>query len=389
MLNSGCDCCTVSGASIAINSVSVTKTCQPEQSGGGGGGECAGFTDPEDTSECPQRYSTRITTTTSENSASLKIPCGPTASFYINNEFSTSATTTTTESCGQETTTNQSGFSSSSQVEGICNGSPIIDVLCLATLTNDGWSGNVSGNPFFGGSSGSYQIYEPCAAEGVGTTTVTYSGPISDEEETFTPDPECEAEQIPFPEFPDKCRFGCQTDGDCDEPPDLEDGQGYSQNAFDFSINGEIVEQKFKYKIVHSAPSTCYLKVWTREKINKYVKKTPDPTDLLDPDDPCYQPNPQNYQYWEADEEEPFSYGGEQTYIWSGPTVKNGLCVDPEKGVGHCDNYEESSVRTVNAINGQEVFLEMKYSFVEGYEPDWPDEPNSCKPNGFPNTNCE
>jgi hypothetical protein len=372
MLNSGCDCCTVSGASIAINSVSVTKTCQPEQSGGGGGGECAGVTDPEDTSECPTRYTTRTTTTVISGTETYSASCGNGNFYSVSGGASVSATITETATCGEAAVTNKTGSSSGSlKVIDCFSGFVFIDSSCESTLTNDGWSNN-----------------GPCIA-GESETTTTYSGAISDEEETFTPDPECEAEQIPFPEFPDKCRFGCQTDGDCDDPPDLEEGQGYNQNAFDFSLNGEILEQKFKYKIVHSASSTCYLKVWTREKIYKYVKKTPDPTDLLDPDNPCYQPNPQNYQYWEADEEEPFSYGGEQTYIWSGPTVKNGLCVDPEKGVGHCDNYEESSSRTVNAANGQEVSLEMKYSFVEGYEPDWPDEPNSCKPNGFPNINCE
>jgi hypothetical protein len=385
MLNSGCDCCTVSGASIAINSVSVTKTCQPEQSGGGGedsgGGECDGFTDPEDTSECPVRYSTRVTTTTLDDSASISVACDPAGGIYVSANGSRFIyyTIITTETCGQPSTTTQSGSSGLTFKARSCGSDFVIaDDSCSSTLTNDGWVGEFDGN----------RIDGPCynAVESP-TTTVTYSGPISDEEETLTPDPECEAKQIPFPEFPDKCRFGCQTDGDCDGPPDLEEGQGYSSTAFDFSLNGEILEQKFKYKIVHSAPSTCYLKVWTRKKIYKYVKKTPDPDP--DPDNPCIQPNLQNYQYWEADEEEPFSYGGEQTYIWSGPTVKNGLCVDPEKGVGHCDNYEESSVRTVNATNGQEVFLEMKYSFVEGYEPDWPDEPNSCKPNGFPNTNCE
>ena len=369
MLNSDCNCCTVNAPSIAINSVSVTKTCQPEQSGGGGGGGggCDGFTDPEDTSECPTRYSTRITTTIVDIQVSLNSPCdienGTTV--YTAGNASIYTTTTTTESCGQPTTTNQSGSSSSYITYGDCygGGEPFFSDSCSSTLTNDGWRGFFSGSPF----------NAPCMQGNGGTTTVTYSGPISDEEETFTPDLECEQEQIPFPQFPDKCRFGCQTDGDCDDP-DLEAGQGFAQSAFDFSINGEIVEQKFKYKIVHSAPSTCYLKVWTREKINKYVKKTPDLDDLLDPnDDPCQipKPNPQNYQYWEADDEEPFSYSNEQTYTWSGSTVKDGLCVDPEKGLGHCDNYEESSTRTVNAANGQEVFLEMKYSLVEGYEPDW------------------
>jgi hypothetical protein len=376
MLNSGCDCCIVSGASIAINSVSVTKTCQPEQSGGGGGGGgggCAGYTDPDDTSECPVRYSTVVTTTTqSRPFFSFNSPCSATNPFFSSSlSFGMSAVIVTTVTCG-ESTTEQSGNSSSTSSTFLCGTGIGSSSSCDSTLTNAGWSE--------GG---------PCVEPTEINTTTTYSGPISDEEETFTPDPECEETEIPFPEFRDKCRFGCQPDGDCDDPPDLEEGQGYDQNAFDFSLNGEILEQKFKYKIVHSAPSTCYLKVWTREKIYKYVKKTPDPTDLLDPDNPCYQPNPQNYQYWEADEEEPFSYGSEQTYIWSGPTVKNGLCVDPEKSVSHCDNHEESSVRIVNATNGQEVFLEMKYSFVEGYEPDWPDEPNSCKPNGFPNTNCE
>jgi hypothetical protein len=364
MLNSGCDCCIGKDANISINSVSVTKTCQPEQSGGGGE-ECAGYTDPEDTSECPVRYSIRVTTTTVDDSISTSEECDPAKGILFSfEEFRfINYTITTTETCGQPSTTTQSGLSGITSASTDCVSGFIVNpVSCSSSLTNDGWKGELNGDPISG----------PCYEGGDPTTTVTYSSPISDEE-TFTPDPECEAEQIPFPEFPDKCQFGCQTDGDCDDSPALEEGQGYSSTAFDFSLNGEILEQKFKYKIVHSAPSTCYLKVWTREKIYKYVKKTPDLTDLLDPDNPCYQPNPQNYQYWEADEEEPFSYGSEQTYIWSGPTVKNGLCVDPEKGVGHCDNYEESSVRTVNATNGQEVFLEMKYSFVEGYEPDWPD----------------
>lgn len=381
MLNSDCNCCTVSGASIAINSVSVTKTCQPEQSGGGGGGGgCAGFTDPEDTSECPTRYSTRITTTEESASFSYDETC-ETSLWEERRRGSMNATTITTDTC-EGTTTERSGTSNLSVTFLTCAGTVFFTISCDSTLTNDGWSGSRNGTI----------IDYPCVQATETVTTVTYSGPISDEEETFTPDPECEATQIPFPEFPDKCRFGCQTDGDCDEPPDLEEGQGYAQSAFDFSINGEIVEQKFKYKIVHSASSTCYLKVWTREKIYKFVKKTPDPDDLLDPnDDPCQipKPNPQNYQYWEADDEEPFSYGNEQTYTWSGSTVKDGLCIDPEKGLGHCDNYEESSIRTVNATSGQEISLEMKYSFVEGYEPDWPDVPNSCKPNGFPNTNCE
>jgi hypothetical protein len=380
MLDSDCDCCAVIGAGVDINSVSVTKTCQPEQSGGGGE-ECAGYTDPEDTSECPVRYSTRVTTTTVNDSASTSVECDPAKGIIVsaNGSRFINYTITTTETCGQSTTT-QSGLSGLTLTPRDCESGLIINPnSCSSTLTNDGWVGEFNGDPISG----------PCYEGGdPPTTTVTYSGPISDEE-TFTPDPECEAEQIPFPEFPDKCLFGCETDDDCDDLPELEEGQGYEQTAFDFSLNGEILEQKFKYKIVHSASATCYLKVWTREKIYKYVKKTPDLTNLLDPNDPCYQPNPQNYQYWEADEEEPFSYEGEQTYVWGGPTVKNGLCVDPEKGLGHCDNYEESSVRTVIATNGQEVFLEMKYSFVEGYEPDWPDEPNSCKPNGFPNTNCE
>jgi hypothetical protein len=375
MLNSGCDCCIVNGANISINSVSVYKTCEPKEE------QCAGFIDPEDTSECPTRYRTRITTGTVTDSYDTSISCEGfdyLPPYGLDNTGTMSATITQTTTCVNGVTTeitNQSGSSNSIYRIYLCDGGDTeYSLICDSTLTNDGWSGSVVEQ------GDSFETTSMCWGSDYSNYTTTYSDPI---EVLFITDPECEETEIPFPEFPDKCQFGCQTDGDCDDPPDLEEGQGYDQNAFDFSLNGEIVEQKFNYKIVHSAPSTCYLKIWTREKIYKYVKKTPDPTDL---ENPCY---PQSYQYWEADEEEPFSYGSEQTYIWSGPTVKNGLCVDPEKGVGHCDNYEESSVRTVNATNGQEVFLEMKYSFVEGYEPDWPDEPNSCKPNGFPNTNCE
>jgi hypothetical protein len=381
MLDSDCECCVSSGAGVFINSISTFKQCYPKEEEEEE--EPCEYTDPEDTSECPVRYSTRVTTTTVDDSTSTSGECDLAKGILFSFEDSRfiNYTITTTETCGQPPTTTQSGSSGRTSSSTNCvTGFIVNPVSCSSTLTKDGWKGDLNGDLISG----------PCYDGGDPTTTVTYSDPISDEE-TLTPDPECEETEIPFPEFPDKCQSGCQTDedDDCDDLPDLKEGQGYSSTAFDFSINGEIFEQKFKYKIVHSAPSTCYLKVWTREKIYKYVKKTPDLTDLLDPDNPCYQPNPQNYQYWEADEEEPFSYEGEQTYIWSGPTVKNGLCVDHEKGVGHCDNYEESSVRTVNATNGQEVFLEMKYSFVEGYEPDWPDEPDYCKPNGFPNINCE
>jgi hypothetical protein len=77
------------------------------------------------------------------------------------------------------------------------------------------------------------------------------------------------------------------------------------------------------------------------------------------------------------------------TYVWQGTgypcyAVKDKWSFD-------CENIIYGAEKTVIPDENTDVTVEYKYSFVEGYEPDWGNENGcqGCKPNGYPIPNPE
>lgn len=121
--------------------------------------------------------------------------------------------------------------------------------------------------------------------------------------------------------------------------------------------------EKTKWRLKHAPSGTCYLKVWLRKTF------TPAATDP--PTDPLPDPTVT-----------------ETTYEWTG--TGNPCLADPTKAIDHADNAITGSETEVGAPEeeGVTTIEILKYSCVEGYEPDISDEENP-QPNGFPDPTWE
>jgi hypothetical protein len=305
-------------------------------------GEC---TDDTETT-CSGSYS--IETSCSDSYDGCVMPGG-------SGGFSSSYTSTETVTYNSDCTTT-STFSGNSSYEG--SGDCCSFGKCSSTQNGDGsWSGTEG--PNCGGPDDSHTIESPCAGCGSGAV-VTRTPELLDEGETvveYTNEISMEPCELTLPDFP-------AWPEDRDEEYELEPGQGSSCVAVrSWSPEEEgapegvsKTESKFKWRIVHPPTGTCYFKVWVRQVF------TPEPTD---------------------EEPEPEPQETISEYTWSG---SGNPCIDDEeKGVDHEDNLIRGTATTVNvpAINGTTTVEILKYSCVQGYEPDIEDEENP-QPNGYP-----
>ena len=215
--------------------------------------------------------------------------------------------------------------------------------------------------------------------------TTTYTGA---NEQGF-----CTPKTLPsFPAFTD-----CTPEGEePPEPPELLGGQGSQTEAYNYKnpYNPLITsKQNIKYRVAHSHSGTCYLKVWFRNKVQKYKYEDCDSGFAGDPPRTaaitidCNPPAPayECYNRWSTDGEPTFVETG--TYTWDGSGYP--CLADEEKWQGACENIIYSSgsgVKTVTPEENTSVTVEYKYSLIKNYEPNWADENGcqGCKPNGYP-----
>ena len=248
------------------------------------------------------------------------------------------------------------------------------------------------------------------------TTTVTHDPPFACAVNvTYTGETEqgpCNPEQ--FPAFPSYA-FALSPWAVCShdegyvppDPPELEAGQWYFQYAHKYvnPHNPQIKsEQRVKFRVKHGPSGTCYLKVWFRKLVQKWKYEDCDTGFAGDPTweggtppanvncdetllgSPCYS-------RWSTDGEPTFQDHG--TYEWRGSGYP--CYEDDDKLPTHCNNVIEGAEKELTAGENESITLEYKFSFAEGYEPNWPDGGGSftpgvgqfngsqgCKPNGFP-----
>jgi hypothetical protein len=287
----------------------------------------------------------------------------------------------------------------------IFESSPPYSTTCESTYsTVDGvcqWEGERDGTDDFGDPI-KVPVYEDCldsffsgGATSESTLTITPSRSCKITT-TYTGQNEqafCIPKTLPsFPAFTD-----CTPDGEePPEPPELEEGQGYASDAYNFKnpYNALITsKQNIKYRVFHGSSGTCYLKVWLRNKVQKYKYEDcdsgfagdPPRTEALTIDCNLPAPDYQCYSRWSTDGEPTFVESG--IYVWQG----NGYpCLaDEDKYQQACENIiyaSGSGIKTVTADENTSVTVEYKYSLIEDYEPDWGDENGcqGCKPNGYP-----
>ena len=186
----------------------------------------------------------------------------------------------------------------------------------------------------------------------------------------------------------------------CEQPPEVPELlEGQNQygviasppDAYNFTnpYNPAITSKlHLKYQVFQLYPSpTCYTKVWFRNKVQKYKYEDCDSGFEGDPPRTAalttIDCNPdQCFNRWSTDGEPTFVEDG--TYIWQG----SGYPCYPEKTKSFldCENIIYGAEKTVIPEANTSVTVEYKYSFVEGYEPDWGNENGcqGCKPNGYP-----
>lgn len=130
-------------------------------------------------------------------------------------------------------------------------------------------------------------------------------------------------------------------------------------------------------KIIHQPTATCYLKVWMRALIQDYTI-APRTSESSGPCDGPFNKVGEKYE------------GAVYTYEWEGsgrPCYQN-----DSKPHFDTDNLIEGDIdwhfetEDVLIASGKSMEVEIKYSFIKGYEPLWPSErgPNDCKNDGFP-----
>jgi hypothetical protein len=196
----------------------------------------------------------------------------------------------------------------------------------------------------------------------------------------------------PYPAFIDCTREGEEPP----ESPELEPGQGRSHTAYKYQNPHNSViksEQRVKFRVVHGPSGTCYLKVWFRKVKQKYKYED---CDTGFPGDPprtapwnvnCNPPgNPPPLvctSRWSTNGEP--TYEGFGDYDWNGSGYP--CFEDDSKQPNACENtiYMSQSKELVAGEN-ESVTLQIKWSLIKDYEPNWPDKNGcqGCKPNGFP-----
>lgn len=184
---------------------------------------------------------------------------------------------------------------------------------------------------------GVYTRSNPTGFETSRTETVEFSEPI----ETCAPT---------LPEYP-------AWEGESED--ELEAGQGYETSAIRLKSGPCLLiftQRSVKWRLKHKPTGTCYLKVWVRKV---FTPTTGDPTATALP-----------------------------PYEWTG--TGNPCLTDPALAADHLDNLIKGAAteETFPEEEGVTTFEILKYSCVEGYEPDITDEENP-QPNGFPDPTWE
>ena len=157
---------------------------------------------------------------------------------------------------------------------------------------------------------------------------------------------------------------------------DLQPGQGFSNEAFNHvHIHDplETQEQKFRYRIEHPPIfPACYLKVWIQKTTQEWRYES-----CATDNDPCC------VKYVKGDRYKT-NIG---SYVWEPETCD----YDIEDNLLECQYriYSEP-YEVMAAINTSVSVNILKYSYVEGYEPEDPDENGNqpCRPNGWPIIQC-
>jgi hypothetical protein len=126
-----------------------------------------------------------------------------------------------------------------------------------------------------------------------------------------------------------------------------------------------IAQSKFKYRLKFKPPGTCYLKVWFRKTTVNHGDSTAVP--------PVAGST---------------TYDDSVIYEWNG--TGNPCLTDATKPYSDDANlvYSPPTEISVPTINGYIEIRVLKYSCVEGYEPDITDSYN-LQPNGFPDPDWE
>lgn len=272
---------------------------------------------------------------------------------------------------------------------------------CTSTKnSNCGWTSTSTSLFSFGGGGtpNTTTGTNPCPCANYETTVTIEPTPNCQVSVTYTGENQqgyCTPKQ--FPSFPSFTQ--CTPEGqEPPDPPELQEGQGYESEAYKFvnpnnpQINSE---QKVQYRVEHGPTGTCYLKVWFRKKIQQWKYEDCDTGFPGDP--PRTPPAAINcnenggspcYSRWSTDGAP--TYQDDGNYEWKGTGYP---CYEDEgKPPAYCVNkIYGTQVKTLTAGQNQSITIEFKYSEVEDYEPNWPDESGSqgCKPNRFPIPNPE
>ena len=330
------------------------------------------------------------TTVQGEYSVSETDPQVPDASGSINNRINTTrstrkvwnsdCTTTTTTTCGGSSTTSRSQTDLGGDTSG---------TSCNSTLGSDcEWSGTITN--YGPGFSESYAYNAQCQGE-YNATSETITNPEPTDQSTTEFSNRDERERCTPPTLPSFPKFiDCTREGQEPDPPEYSDGQGTEGEAFKYqnprhpSIRSV---QEVRYRVAHSPSGTCYLKLWIVSSTQRYKFETcqtgfegnPPETPPLTVDcdaNPCFSRWSTDGEPIEADE--PF-------YEWKGSGTP--CYANSSKPFDTCENFVYSEPRDVIAAENTSVTIRIKkYSFIEGYEPNEPDENGcqGCKPNGFP-----
>jgi hypothetical protein len=166
------------------------------------------------------------------------------------------------------------------------------------------------------------------------------------------------------------------------ELPDLEPGQGYGSEAYKFTNPNNPAlksETKVKFRVAHGPSGTCYLKVWFRKVLQDYRWEDCDTGFGGDWGVDCDESPCANR--WSPEGEAKVEEFG--AYEWEGTGYP--CFEDLDKPPGSCENRIYGGEKELTAGENQKVTVEIKWSLVKDYEPNWPvDGCQGCKPNGFP-----
>ena len=300
--------------------------------------------------------------TNTVNTTTWNANCTSTFKQETNGKSSSNNTITTSLSVNSCTT----NYSCSSTLkDGKWNGSASESVKCKdgfsqsKTLGINGTCSDIFNNGCYwkgGGPTNTTEYTPPLDC----SITTTYSQP--DNEQVCTP--------TTLPSYPAFTK--CDT-----EPSALQPGQGYSNNAYKYVDLYEPLktsEQKIKYRVEHPPIfPACYLKVWVTKITQKWRQES-----CATQSNPCCLRLVKDGQPIKTDE---------PAYIW----ISTNCDYDLEEDLSKCEHVIYGPEREIVAGQNEEVTIEIKkYSYVQNYEPEDPDQNGNqpCRPNGWPLIKC-